>query len=102
MHQVNRLSGNALIALSSVALLTVLVGVTMARVGPAQPPPEDEGTLAHIFQLTVVLAFFTGLVFVTSADWNAPARSARPLAISAAIMAFAFGLLYYGEHYLRL
>ena len=46
-QRINRISGNVLIVLSVVALLTVLSGY-------AQPPQPDEGTGAHIFQLSIV------------------------------------------------
>jgi hypothetical protein len=52
-QQVNRISGRVMVILSLTALLTVILGFT-------QPPQPDEGSLAHIFQLTIaalVLAF---------------------------------------------
>jgi len=49
LHQqeVNRVSGAALIVLSLIVLFAVLSGYT-------QPPQPDEGTAAHIFQLSIV------------------------------------------------
>jgi hypothetical protein len=45
--QINRVSGKVLIVLSLIALLAVLSGYT-------QPPQPDEGTAAHIFQMSIV------------------------------------------------
>ena len=46
-QQINRISGKALIVLSLTALLAVLSGYF-------QPPQPDEGSAAHIFQLSIV------------------------------------------------
>jgi hypothetical protein len=94
-HQINRLSGKVIIVLSLLALLTVLGGYTHAP----QPPEPDEGTAAHIFQLSIVAVALSMLVFLTTADWKQPLRSVRPLAFPAAALALAFGALYYLEHY---
>jgi hypothetical protein len=90
--QINRLSGKVLIVLSSIALLTVLSGYT-------QPPQPDEGAGAHIFQLSIVALVPIILLYLVTADWRQPLRSARPLAFPAAALVFAFGALYYLEHY---
>ena len=89
---ISRISGNALIVLSLIAFLTVLTGYV-------QQPQPDEGTGAHIFQLSVVLLAPTFLIFLATADWSQPLRSARPLAFSAVAVVLAFGALYYLEHY---
>ncbi len=94
-HQVNRASSVALIILSLTALLTVLNGLMQ----PPQPPPQDEGTGAHIFQLSIVSLVPMTLLFVASADWRQPWRSARPLAFAAVATVLAFAALYYLEHY---
>jgi hypothetical protein len=91
-QQISRVSGGVLILLSLTALLTVLSGFT-------QPPQPDEGTAAHIFQLSVVAFVPTILLFLTTADWTQPSRSARPLVFSTAALVLAFGALYYLEHY---
>jgi hypothetical protein len=91
-QELNRDTGNVLIVLSVVALLTVLSGYT-------QPPQPDEGWAAHIFQLTIVLLVPTLLLFFATADWKQPLRSARPLALPAAALVLAFAALYYLEHY---
>jgi len=88
---VNRVSGIGLILLSLTALFVVLWGYT-------QPPLPDEGIGAHIFQLSIVALVPVTLVFVATADWSRPSRSARPLAIGVAATVLAFAALYYLEH----
>ena len=91
-QQINRVSGAGLIVLSLTALLAVLSGYI-------RPPQPDEGTAVHIFQLSIVALAPTILLFLATADWRQPLRSARPLAVSAAALVLAFGALYYLEHY---
>ncbi len=95
MHapQLNRASSMVLIGLSLTALLDVLL------LGYTQPPLADEGTGAHIFQLSIVALVPTGLVFLATADWTQPVRLVRRLAVPAAIVVLAFAALYYLEHY---
>ena len=90
---VNRVSGIVLAALSLTALLDVLL------LGYTQPPLSDEGTGAHIFQLSIVALLPTGLIFLTTADWTQPVRIVRRLALPAAVVVLAFAALYYLEHY---
>ena len=91
-QQINRVSSIVLIVLSLIALLDVLLSYT-------QPPLSDEGTLAHIFQLAIVALVPTGLLFLATADWTQPVRTARRLALPAAAVVLAFAALYYLEHY---
>jgi hypothetical protein len=90
--QINSLSGKIVLALSSIALLTVLTGYL-------QPPQTDEGAAAHIFQLSIVLLALTTILFLGTADWTEPWRTARPLVVSAVVLALAFGALYYLENF---
>jgi hypothetical protein len=94
-QQINRLSAKIIIVLSLLALLAVLSGYTYRP----QPPEPDEGTAAHIFQLSIVAVALSILVFLTTADWKQPLRSVRPLAFPAAALVLAFGALYYLEHF---
>jgi len=94
-QHINRVTGRVVIVLALTALLAVLSGYTQ----PAQPPESDEGTAAHIFQLSIAALVPMILLFLATADWKQPLRSARPLAFSAAALVFAFGALYYLEHY---
>jgi len=91
-QQINRASGRVLIFLSLAALLRVLSGYS-------QPPQPDEGSAAHIFQLSIVAMVPTILLFLATADWKRPLRSVRPLAFPAGALVLAFGALYYLEHY---
>jgi putative Ca2+/H+ antiporter (TMEM165/GDT1 family) len=84
-------SSLGLVLLSLIALLVVLWGYT-------QPALSDEGTGAHIFQLSIVALLPMTLVVVTTADWSQPRRSVRALAIAAAVTVLAFAALYYLEH----
>ena len=96
-RQVNRASGIGLIVLSLTALLTVLSGLAQ----PAQFSQPDEGTAAHIFQLSIAALVPLTLVFLATADWTRPSRSARVLGVAGVIVVLAFAALYYGEHYYR-
>ena len=91
-QSINSLSGKCLIVLSLIALLTVLTGYF-------QPPDPDEGTSAHIFQISIVLLVPASIAFLATADWGELSRGAQPLAISALLLVLAFGALYYLEHY---
>ncbi len=91
-EQVNRVSGKVLIVLSLIALLAVLSGYT-------HPIEPDEGSAAHIFQLSIVMLVPIILLFLATADWAQPLASVRPLAFPAAALVLAFGALYYLEHY---
>ena len=90
-QQLNRLSGMALVLLSLTALIVVLWGYT-------QPPLGDEGTGAHIFQVSIVTLVPVTLLFLATANWSRPSRTAWPLAIAVAATALAFAALYYLEH----
>lgn len=91
-QQINRVSGKVVIVLSVTALLAVLSGYI-------HPPQPDEGAAAHIFQLSIVALVPMILLFLATADWRRPLRSARPLAFPAAALVLAFGALYCLEHY---
>ncbi len=91
-QQINRVSGKVLLVLSLTALLAVLSGY-------AHPPQPDEGAAAHIFQLSIAALLPMLLLFLATADWKQPLRSARPLAFPAAAVVLALGALYFLEHY---
>jgi len=88
--QLNRLSGFGVVLLSVTALVVVLSGYTMR-------PLADEGTGAHIFQLSIVALVPVALVHVATADWTRPVRSVRALALAAVVTTLAFAALYYLE-----
>lgn len=97
MHgqQINRISSKVLIALSFVALLAVLSGYFQA-------PQPDEGSAAHVFQLSIVLLVPTILLFLATADWKQPWRSARALTLPSVAVVLAFAALYYLERHFYL
>jgi hypothetical protein len=90
-RQINRVSGKVIIVLSLIALLTVISGYF-------QPPQPDEGSAAHIFQLSIAALLPAILLFFMTANWKQPWRTARPLALPAVALAVAFTALYYLEH----
>jgi uncharacterized membrane protein len=94
MHgqQINRVSRKVIIVLSLTALFTVVSGYFQAA-------QADEGTAAHIFQLSIVALVPMIILFLATADWRQPLQSARPLGFPAAALVLAFGALYYLEHY---
>ena len=91
-ERLNRVSRRTILVLSVIALLTVISGYF-------QPPQTDEGTGAHIFQLTIVALVPIIMLFLATADWKNPLRSARPLTFPALALVAAFAALYYLEHY---
>ena len=91
-QQVHQISGRVVIVLSFVALVTVITGYFQA-------PQPDEGTGAHIFQLSIMALAPAILIFLATADWSEPWRRIRFLAIPGSVLVLAFGALYYLEHY---
>ena len=91
-ERINRISGRAVLALSVIALLTVISGYFQA-------PQPDEGTAAHIFQLAIVAVVAAIFLFAATSDWKRPWQSARPLVLPAGALVLAFAALYYLEHY---
>jgi len=90
--RIHGISRRTVLALSFLVLLTVLPGYLQA-------PQTDEGTGAHIFQLTIVLLGPALLLFLVTADWLKPQTVARALAPAFLALLLAFAALYYLEHY---
>ncbi|MBC5814907.1 MAG: hypothetical protein GIW97_00055 [Candidatus Eremiobacteraeota bacterium] len=90
---INRMSAIALIVLALIAFSTVLSGYIF-RV----PSHGDEGTQAHIFQLSVAASMVALFVFATTADWKRPLKTATPIALQTVILLFSFLGLYLLEH----
>jgi hypothetical protein len=90
--RINKVSTVGIVAFPLIALLDVLL------LGYARPPLPDEGTGAHIFQLSMAALVPTALVFLATADWTQPVRIARRLALPAVLTVLAFAALYYLEH----
>lgn len=91
-QRINAMSSRIAVILSLIALLSVLSGYF-------QPPQHDEGTAAHIFQLSIAALVPVLLTFFATANWRRPLPSVRPLALPGATIVFAFGALYYLEHF---
>ena len=91
-REINNLSGYVILFLSVIALLAVVTGY-------GEPPQQDEGTAAHIFQLSIMALAPTILLFLATADWRQPLRTVRPLLLAALFLVLVFGALYYLEHY---
>jgi hypothetical protein len=92
-EQINRVSSVSMWVLSLTALLDVLL------LGYMRPPLPDEGTGAHIFQLSIAALLPIGLVFLATSDWARPGRIVRRSAIPGVVVVLAFAALYYLEHY---
>jgi hypothetical protein len=93
-QQIHRVSRVVLILLSLTALGTVVTGL----IWPPPTPEPDEGTQAHIFQLSIAALLPMTLVVLGTADWRQPWRSVRPLLIAVGATVLAFAGLYYLEH----
>jgi hypothetical protein len=63
--------------------------------GHIPPPQQDEGTGAHVFQLSIVALVPMGLIFLVTADWAQPLRSMRRLAVPATMVVLAFSIVFY-------
>jgi uncharacterized membrane protein YozB (DUF420 family) len=94
----HRASGITLLVLSVAAAVIVLVGASAAIAsGPPPASPHDEGTGAHLFQLSVAGAGLAGVVFLATIDRRGSARAAKTLALAAACLALAFAVLFWFE-----
>jgi hypothetical protein len=96
---INRVSSRIVLGLSLFAMFLVGGATILTLLGRFNPSPDgDEGTAAHLFQLTLALLLPTGLVFLVTADWRKPLQVAKRLAFPAAALVVAFITLYYMEH----
>ena len=93
-ERLNVISARVMLALSLIALFTVISGYTQ----PRHPAPTDEGAAAHIFQIAVVLVAPALLLFVFTVDWKRHLRSALRLALPGLALVAAFTALYFLEH----
>ena len=92
MDKLNRASYTLLVVLSIIALFMVLSGYP-------QRPQADEGAAAHIFQLAIVMLVPAIVVFLATSNWIQPLRNMRRLFLPVTALIFAFGALYYLEHF---
>jgi hypothetical protein len=88
-QQMNRISSKILLCLSLIALIPVGVPFIHLAVGHPMALPHDEGALAHIFQLAVVLSGLTLLFCLATTNWKHPAEGLRALAIPVVALALA-------------
>ncbi len=96
---INRMSGRIILGLSLFALLLVGVATILTLLGRFNPTPNgDEGTAAHLFQLTIALLLPTGLAFLVTADWHQPLQVVKRLAVPAVAIILAFVTLFFMEH----
>jgi uncharacterized membrane protein len=99
MRRLNAVSTVGLIVLSLTAFLPLLVVAVPVMLGGQLPPRErDEGTGAHIFQLSIAALLPAGLLLVATADSSQPRQIARRVAFPIAVVILAFVTLYYFEH----
>ena len=95
----NRISGFAVLGLSLFAMSLVVGATVLARLGRLDPSPGgDEGTLAHLFQLAIVLLLPAGLTYLATANWQQPLNVVKRLVVPTAALVVAFSTLYYMEH----
>jgi hypothetical protein len=98
-QSINRFSGHIVVALAVFAMTLVLGATVLAMLGRFDPSPDgDEGTAAHLFQLTIVLLVPAGLAFLATADWQHPWNVAKRLMVPAGALTVALATLYYMEH----
>jgi hypothetical protein len=95
VEKLNRITGRLVLLLSLLALATVLLGFTE----PRRTFQADEGTLAHIFQLSIAAVVPAILVFLFTANSKQPGPSARLLVFSVSALLLAFSALYCLEHF---
>ena len=86
--QFNTICGAALVALSLLALGTVL-GEFLKPVPLRRPRPSQ------LFETTVLVMDALVVTFLVTADWSRPMTSARPLALCGLAIAATLGALYW-------
>ncbi len=62
-----------------------------------QPPLKDEGTSAHLFQLSIVALVPVTLVFFATADWTRPGRMIGRVAFPAVLVVLSVAAVFYYE-----
>jgi hypothetical protein len=93
----NRLSTLSLIVLSAIAfpVLPLWYGMLTRHV----PPPEgDEGTAAHVFQLSISGLLPIGLVFLATTDRTQPVQAMRRMALPGVLVVLALSTVFYLEN----
>jgi hypothetical protein len=99
-EKTNRVIGRIVLGLSLFAMILVGGATLLTFLGRFNPSPDgDEGTAAHLFQLTIALLLPTGLAFLVTADWRQPLQVAKRLTLPAVALVIAFMTLYFMEHF---
>ena len=94
---IHRFSSWAMHVLSLFAACLVVGATVLTKLGRYTAGP-DEGTAAHLFQLSIALLAPAGLVYLLTSNWRQPVRVAMGLVIPAIATIVAFATLYYMEH----
>ncbi len=97
-QQLNRISGIAVLTLSLTALLPVAIPFVQMLLGHPPIHSRDEGSAAHIFQLSVCLCGLALLLFLATSDWRktkAPILRRLAVPIAALALALAFAGVYF-------
>jgi hypothetical protein len=96
---INRVCKYIVLVLSLFAMFLVIGATLFTMTGRFNPSPDgDEGTLARLFQLAILLLLPSGIVFLSTADWRQPKKVAKSLILPAVAIVVAFSVLYYMEH----
>jgi predicted neutral ceramidase superfamily lipid hydrolase len=90
-QNINRISGAVPVIMSVMALLLA----TTAGVAGWEKGATDEGALAHIFQLLIVVQVPFILAFLLTANWGRILSVARPLAFQTLAIVLAFAPVAY-------
>ncbi|HEX5011810.1 MAG TPA: hypothetical protein VFY71_15565 [Planctomycetota bacterium] len=86
-HHINYLAGVALVVLSFFALGVVLADFRQ----PTRAPVKGKQPASPLFEMSVLVLCVVVVVFLSTADWDAPQRAARPLAYCGLAIAAALG-----------
>lgn len=93
--RINHSSSVALLVLSLTA--SVVPWLLEWRRGFDQPPLTDEGTPAHIFQLSIVALVPVALIFLATLDRRRPWQVVRRTALPAVLVLLSCAALFYYE-----
>jgi len=98
-NSINRVCKYIVLTLSLSAMFLVIGATIFTIAGRLNPSPDgDEGTLAHLFQIAILLLLPSGIAFIFTADWRRPKKVAKNLILPAVAVVVAFSVLYYMEY----
>ena len=93
--RINRMSSVGMFVLS---LTASVVPWSLAWLrGFDQPPEQDEGAPAHLFQLSIALLVPVTLTFIATADWARPWLMLRRVAMPTVLVVLSVAALFYYE-----